>query len=368
MAPHFADAIVITAGSESYSRGFDPMINNLGDPWKRRLNYPRVWHRLYELGVTQKHTTQMEIIFVLSFLTGICLILPRADNYTIIFIILAMMSPAALLGIERGNSDLFVFFIVALSIVMVERFRLFSAAAIIIGFTLKLFPIFGSIALIRSSRTVFLRYASAMFIFVSIYTIITYSDLLMIREGTPAYADLSYGFNILWMKLAEVDIVLGYYAKIISLLILLLSMRFAFVALLRDDFTSETQEKSLFLDAFRTGSAIYLGTFMLGNNFNYRLIFLIFTIPELIFWAKCSSRDIRLIIYCTLTSLFVLMWFILLDKVINIFPYATYTGIAVNGISSWLVFIGLMYLLFWSMPVWVKTHARHYLVSSKNVS
>ena len=40
MSPHFADMRTITHGAESYAQGLDPMIENPGDPWHRRMNYP----------------------------------------------------------------------------------------------------------------------------------------------------------------------------------------------------------------------------------------------------------------------------------------------------------------------------------------
>src|SRR5262249_28027873 len=37
---------------------------------------------------------------------------------------------------------------------------------------------------------------------------------------------------------------------------------------------------------FLMGSAIYVGTFAIGANFNYKLVFLLFCIPQLMVWAR----------------------------------------------------------------------------------
>jgi hypothetical protein len=36
--------------------------------------------------------------------------------------------------------------------------------------------------------------------------------------------------------------------------------------------------------AFRTGSLVYVGTFVIGNSFDYRLVFLLLTLPLLLRW------------------------------------------------------------------------------------
>jgi hypothetical protein len=43
---------------------------------------------------------------------------------------------------------------------------------------------------------------------------------------------------------------------------------------------SETSE----LVAFRMGALIYVGTFVIGNSFDYRLVFLLLTLPLLLRW------------------------------------------------------------------------------------
>ena len=42
----------------------------------------------------------------------------------------------------------------------------------------------------------------------------------------------------------------------------------------------------LHIDAFRIGASIYVGTYLLGSSFGYRLMFLLFTIPQLTPMAK----------------------------------------------------------------------------------
>lgn len=74
--PCFADFRVITSGAESKALGFDPLLYNPRDPWKRELNYPRIWQMLYRVGINQSHTVYCGWIIAALFLIGIFLYTP----------------------------------------------------------------------------------------------------------------------------------------------------------------------------------------------------------------------------------------------------------------------------------------------------
>ncbi|MGD0216732.1 MAG: hypothetical protein ABSC45_04360 [Desulfobaccales bacterium] len=358
MSPHFADLRAITGGAESYAQGFDPMIENPGDPWQRRLNYPRVWQNLYLIGVNQSHTTYIGISLIFLFLASICLLLPHASNIMIVLVMAAVLSPATLLGVERGNIDLLMFFLVTISVVAIKRWHLLSASAVLLGFVLKLYPIFGGAILLRTTRSMFLRYVLIFVAFIAIYIFLTYSDISLIRAATPRDISLSYGLNVFWMKAMKFNQTLGSYARVLSYLIVLLALWFAFTSLLRGDFLPESHHGAEYLDAFRAGTAIYLGTFLLGNNFDYRLMFLILTIPQLVLWIKCYIRDISLGSMVIVSFIFISQWYLLINKITHHLPHGGYVSFVLDELSSWGVFVGLLYLFFWSMPDWVKRYAQ----------
>lgn len=358
MTPHFVDLRTITHGAESYAQGFDPMIENPGDPWQRTLNYPRVWQTLYLIGVNQSHTTYIGIVLILLFLVGACLVLPHASNIMIVLFMAAVLSPATLRGVERGNIDLFMFFLVSVSVVTAQRWPVLSAVTALLGFVLKLFPIFGCIVLLRQSRSKFLRYMLIIFVFGTLYAFVTYSDILLIREGTPKSTSRSYGLNVFWMSAMRLNVTGGVFARYFSYLAVLLTLGIAFSALLRNDFLPGNQNNTVYSDAFRAGSGIYLGTFLLGNNWDYRLMFLILTIPQLVVWAKCPTRYISTSSKVILSAVFLSLWYLMIKGITRHLPYGNYVSFVLDEISNWVVFSGLLYLLFWSMPDWVKKYAR----------
>jgi hypothetical protein len=59
---------------------------------------------------------------------------------------------------------------------------------------------------------------------------------------------------------------------------------------------------------FIAGSSIYVATFLLGHNWSYRLLFLVWIMPQLGYWLQSRSRAARLIAGVTIVLTFALCW------------------------------------------------------------
>jgi len=351
MTPHFADLRVITAGAESYAEGYDPMVNNPADPWNRKLSYPRIWQCLYSAGINQGHTTYLGIGLIFLFLVGVSLPFPRISNISLVSILAVVLSPAVLLGIERANNDLLIFFLLALAVVSVNRRHILSASLILFSFILKFYPLFGLLILLRKKRGIFIVSSVVCTVVAVFYIFFTFEDILKISD--PRSPLISYGLNVFWLNVMENNPDAGIYAKILSYLVALLAILYAFTALRRHDLPPAEQELP-YLDSFRMGSAIYSGTFLLFNNFDYRFMFLIFTIPQLLLWVQCSIRDISMISKITLLGIYISIWYSMITPITEYIPHGFYVSLLLDETSNWVVFAGLLYLLFLSMPDWVK--------------
>lgn len=355
ISPHFADTRIITNSAESYHQGYDPMITIPTDPWNRRLNYPRIWQCLYLLGINESHTTPFGIMLIIMFFTGICLLLPNVNITVLLFVMAAIISPATLLCIERANVDLLMFFLISISVTTVHKRHILAAAAVFFGFILKLYPILGFVVLIGIKRSLFLKYIVLFFIAAILYIGITYSDLLLIADAVPQSLLLTYGMNLIQ---AHVEIsfgpTAGQFAKIASYLVVLSALFVSFTALFRDDFSAERHTENNYLDAFRSGTVIYIGTFLLCRNWDYRLIFLILTVPQLTLWATCEIRKVSLCSIFSLICLFFSLWY----SLISLIPIYQRFNLWLDEMFNWGLFVGVLYLLFWSMPHWVKSDAR----------
>ena len=54
--------------------------------------------------------------------------------------------------------------------------------------------------------------------------------------------------------------------------------------------------------ALQAGAFIYLGTFAAVNNFDYRLVFLLLTLPQLVEWACMPSHRLSSLAAITLIA------------------------------------------------------------------
>ncbi len=362
MSPQFADVRTITHGAESYAQGFDPLYNNPEDPWQRKLAYPRIWQGLFSLGLNSSHSIAMGVAWLSAFLMGIGLLLKDADNKTLFFVFLIVLSPATLLGVERGTLDLLMFFILTLAILAIQRSYFLSAAFIFTGYILKLFPIFAWILFVKGERTKFIISTLGAFFLVGLYIAFNYEDFKFIWSYVPRSTDISFGRNVFWMAVAQSNETIALVAKLLSFVVIATAFGLAYF----DPFKSRTKavighqnNEQLYQDGFRVGATLYIYIFLLfGNSWDYRLIFLIFTIPQLLKWSggaeNTESGLIKNISKLALMTIILSFWYLMVVKLFSVMPYGKKIAFILDEVNNWVVFITLLYLLFWSLPIKIK--------------
>jgi hypothetical protein len=285
MTPCFADLRVITSGIVSLQRGFDPLIQNPADPWHRPLNYPRIWLRLFSWsGVNDKSVVVVGILFCAFYLACISrLIITAKRNLEGLILLVVSLSIAPLFAIERGNTDLFVFSLVFLGCVFTNSFQksgTYAAAAV-----LKLYPL---IALVVETvrrpwkdKTV----PALLTTLVIVLFFWQWRDIEAIRKFTPIANFWSYG--VFSMK-ANADFhlsELGWLAGHRRLAGWAVVAGCWLAGLLSAGLAWNRQKLDLFLpnstagEMFSVFGAIYAFSFAIGSNWDYRLIFLIPTMP-----------------------------------------------------------------------------------------
>jgi hypothetical protein len=97
------------------------------------------------------------------------------------------------------------------------------------------------------------------------------------------------------------------------------------------------------IDAFRIGSSIYIGTFFIGNNWDYRLIFLLFTIPQILLWIK-TKNQISTLSFFALIGIILTTWLSRIGgKIYNL-----------DELINWLLFFFFSYTVILTFPNWLK--------------
>jgi Glycosyltransferase family 87 len=357
--PYLADARLITAAAESHALGYDPLIRNPRDPWGRPMNYPRVWQLLFYLRLCQADTIYFGVIFAAVFFSGVFLITKNIDRSTAWLMTCAVFSPAVLLGLERGNNDLLVFFLLSLAVYVVKKSRVGTTVVIGLSFVLKLYPIFGLAIFLRERKRVFLAIMMSSIIVCGIYTMIVFDELRLIRLATPTTTalGLSYGLDVAWMRAGtsrpDATIVL----RIVSYAAVLLTAAFSlFHAGRRVD---SMDDQNGHMDSFRVGASAYIGTFLIGGNWDYRLMILLLVIPQLMSWRRSPWNGARYIAITTMLCLLMALWAPFTGRMLAHFS----AGPVVNGLldllCKWIVFSGLLYLFIFSWPDWLKSSPPH---------
>jgi hypothetical protein len=367
--PSFLDAYVLTYAAESYALGFDPIYNNPQHPLGVNSNYPRIWHFLFALGINRNHAIIIGSIFVILFFIGLFIFLlsKKFDNLTNYILAIVIFSPSVILGIERANNDLLIFFLVSLALVIsyysdIKALFFFLFAAI-----LKLYPAFGLIYLLKENKRRFWILLLLALSVLTFYVIFSLDDLIQVYKSTPQLVGSSFGINVWWKGLRHSRFLALPVSDSLMHLLKVSSYILAFLIISTTLFFSSRQNKyelfrgGEYIDAFRVGAAIYIGCFLIINSHDYRLIFLIFTIPQIVAWLRNSIKDISafrgkekgilLVPLITLLAMIFSLWSFFIMRFLG-----RKITFLMEEFSNWIILTGLLFLFFSSLPDWFSNY------------
>lgn len=328
MEPQFADFRSIQGALVSESLGLNPQVSNPGDPWGRLLNYPYLWvdlARVLNIGDESNFMSLCSLI-VLSFVLC-CFDLLR--RYPSLPMLMALISSAPLLGVERCNNDLVIFVILYVASFLYAKNWFFIPVAVA-GF-LKIFPLFAlcvpfAIGRRRAFFLTLLPTLGAIFLF--------HDEIFALKKITPGSVGMSYGIS-------SVSKLIG--SNPLSYIVLLFSSAFMIALVFRSagnvkKFLEKFSGHSFGL--FVIGSSIYVGTYILASNWDYRLIFLIFCIP---FLSSVNFRLFRVLIFFSLIAMNFQLF------------HASKTRMAIV-IVNWLDLTDMRWLELFRIPWFVADH------------
>ncbi|MFZ6665200.1 hypothetical protein [Peijinzhouia sedimentorum] len=131
--------------------------------------------------------------------------------------------------------------------------------------------------------------------------------------------------------------------------------------------SDKNQNKSTKSIYFLVGSLLFLTTFMLGRNFDYKLVFLLFTIPFLLdtFYSENLKKE-RLLGTILLIAIFISFWSGLLggdllegirdqnlDNLVGQILRLYLNGFnVIKELLTWVIFAGLSYFTIQLLPPW----------------
>lgn len=283
----FEDMQSVTSSWDCTRRGIQAFPNNPCDPQGRPANYPRMWTHFGVFGLGLGDTVPLGIALgVIFYLAALLVPGPLSAREGVLYAAL-LLAPATLLGVERGNVDLLMFALVALGAGVVRRSPWAGAAPIVLAAVLKLFPAFALAVLVRRRK----RWAAlgASLVVLAVYAAATLDDIRTLRNVIPRVVQNSYGAGVISQALEQAGVSWAQSAaesRYIRLGVIAAGVLVAAGLIVLARRREARVASELRLDAFWAGAAVYAGTYLFGNNFDYRLVFLIFCVPQLCTWAR----------------------------------------------------------------------------------
>jgi hypothetical protein len=201
------------------------------------------------------------------------------------------------------NNDWMIFLLLYLfCLLKVNNYKIFAALLLLAAIVLKLYPIVAISAYLFVNRSdSFNKVIVPLLLSASLgYFWITRNDIADIARSVPSFTGESYGFNVMILYFKKYITHMSAIKTVAILLMTLCYLRFyvyflitrvllpASATLIRGLKSGEVDplKKHLFI----AGGSVFLFTYALGTNFDYRLIFLVFTLPFLISFYQKSYR------------------------------------------------------------------------------
>jgi hypothetical protein len=330
----FGDLRSVTAAWECTRKGIAVMAANPCDPYHRSANFPGIWMAPSHVGLGVADTVWLGCALVALFLIAAFAVLPSsARSVDAVVYGAAVCSPAVMLGVERGNVDIGLFALVVLAVIVYRRSeRLpWGHALILFAAILKLFPIFAAGVLVRERSKRSLVALGVVLAAFAVYCLAILGELRTIWRVTPQPTEYAYGVRIFseWIGNAHLRV---WDVVVIGLVVIAMVVARRRLQLRLDDGDPAARRD---LDLFVAGAGVYVLSYALFLSYEYRLAFLLLTVPQLLRWA----HERRLLGAIPLAALLATLWFDLRPGT-NVFGF--HSPLALVALSQLILFAGLI--------------------------
>ncbi|MGE4064434.1 MAG: hypothetical protein AB7E79_13790 [Rhodospirillaceae bacterium] len=299
----FGDFRVVTSAVASAEQGLDPLLANPADHRGRPLNYPRVWLTIGRAFPGETGVVVGGLLLAIAFSGAVgWLVATQKSTAASLAIFSVAVSSSTWLALERGNTDLAIFVLIALGLFIPWRARavFFGVAAV-----LKVFPVaavFAKLARDRSTLSLFMSVA------VVIYLAAIVNDLTQIARTTEVEGFLSFGLKSAILLFGGATPPIGpepiYTAFALGAVVAIAA---ALLLPLRGRVEVRDEEAALI------GGAMLLLCYVAASNWDYRLIFALFMIPYVLRPGPAVERALgwsavaAIVVSCNFSALMYVM-------------------------------------------------------------
>ena len=294
----FLDLYVFPAAREILAAGGDPVQANPADPLKRLYNYPSLWLSFMRYPA---HPATIGILgAVMAIVTAAALLAywGRMSPAQGIVAGILLCSPAVMLGVERGNTDEIICCLTIGGVLLgweagVGR-RIATGTLWLMASMLKLYPALAFAVWCRGFSRATLRRLVLPASFLGSYLVIYRSEIRAALQATGSGWVFSYGAGVPAKAFAQI---LSYYygiavnAEAWRHYLTLAAAGIGVLAWRHGRRLTPLQSSNQNMlprhwRGYQVGAFIYIGTFLVGDNFDYRQLFVLLTFPALWSLAK----------------------------------------------------------------------------------
>lgn len=356
----FGDFRTISSGVQFYEQGGDPYTDGRYDFMGRAFNYPPIWLEMSFIGLSPEGVSYVYFFFASLFSISVMLLFWRETKRTWPLYFVFIFSPPVLLALERCNTDLLMFFLIVLGIWLARdsgsKLQDWICGVLLLAATvLKVFPVFAFYVFVKKNWRRTLLFLIPFGALCGIYFVSIKPTLDLIHENTPWSVYLSFGVNVipnyLSEKFPESELFRGVIpftlAWVLAFFGLLTGLKLGRKAIQSSD--REGYDSKL----FRVGGAVYIAVFLMGSNYDYRLMFLLLTLP-FSFRMISQQRNQRYWFVVYLVALAAGLW-------INEASFHYWSGgalmeigLLLNELASWVLFFMLVVSEFRLLPDFVR--------------
>lgn len=262
------------------------------------------------LGVDRDLVLYISILCILIYVsTSVFIIFPKNLKEALLgfFVI---MSPGAFLAIERANIDLVIFIGATVISIVVANGNLFGILLCLFLcyylFLLKYYPL--ALFIIFTIRLYRIALFSVLFTILGVTLYLIYSDfeIFKIAHLIPKPTGfMTNGFSLIFETIPvvqDIDIFKNRLYRLFLILIVVMSV-ICFGIFKKDFIVLESSYKNVF---FITGTGVTSFCFFLNTNYDYRLIFCVFSMPCILKLLKIASC--KLLAICFIIFLLLGLW------------------------------------------------------------
>jgi hypothetical protein len=330
----FLDMHGILATAECYRRGIDVIASNPCDILGRTLDYSPFWLVTASLGIGTSMTTRLGLLLDVIFIISVFFLPPAKSGRAVAVMIVALLSSAVTMGLERANLDLAVFVIAMMVAVWSLRgpaWRSLGYALITLAALVKYYPGIMLLLALRERRRFLLALVAALlaigvlFVWTDGVPLVRALRNIDMRQFPTTFSAINLPEALAYFLVPNAE-PLG---RVLELAFGLFAAGYAYAIARRGDIRGALpslppRDRTLML----IGCTLILGCFFTAENAPYRSIYFLFILPGLpeLRRAVSSAASRRRLTLLTGAILF-LMW----DP---FFRFALDQGIAASGVGT----------------------------------